>query len=295
MENLFFEQQIEEAIDRIKRFEKLAKSMSLPIEVGFSGGKDSQVVWHLCKLANINATAFFNVSFESSTTRNFIKQYYPEVQFRQYVKQGFFHNAIVNHACMLPTSEIAYCCNDYKHNPKYAVHASITGVRRQESQRRRYRPLLSIKNKSVSKKIAANEYFETNCMGFGSPSPITLNPIIDWYDDEVWEFCAKYNLPRNPEYNITKRVGCMICPKRRFKDNFIYLFKYPKLVDAAIMVRNKGVNFDWFMTIDQKDYINDKVYFICRWLNHSFQPFSKKELALYEQFRKRYDSLHCSV
>lgn len=293
MENLFFEQQIEEAIDRIKRFEKLAKSMSLPIDVGFSGGKDSQVVWHLCKLAHIEATAFYNVCFESSTTRNFIKTYYPEVVFRQYVRQGFFHNAIVNHNCMLPTSEFAYCCNDYKHNLKYAKNASITGVRRQESQSRRYRPLLSIKNKTVSKKITADEYFANSCMGLGSPSPITLNPIVDWYEDEVWEFCAKYSLPRNPEYNVAKRVGCMICPKCRFKDNFMYLFKYPKLVDCAIMVREKGINSSWYLTIDKQDYENNKVYYICRWLNHSFQPFSKKEFALYEQFRKRYDSLHC--
>lgn len=37
------------------------------------------------------------------------------------------------------------------------------------------------------------------------------------------------------------------------------------------------------------DYADDKVQYICRWLNHSFSPFTEKQRKLYEEFRKIYD------
>lgn len=42
MKNMFLGELEEEAIDRIKRFYKIAKTMGFDMCVGFSGGKDSQ-------------------------------------------------------------------------------------------------------------------------------------------------------------------------------------------------------------------------------------------------------------
>jgi phosphoadenosine phosphosulfate reductase len=40
-----------------------------------------------------------------------------------------------------------------------------------------------------------------------------LNPIIDWTEQDVWDFIKKYKLPYNPLYDIGyKRVGCVGCP-----------------------------------------------------------------------------------
>lgn len=39
------------------------------------------------------------------------------------------------------------------------------------------------------------------------------------------------------------------------------------------------------------DYSTDRVYYICRWLNHSFRKFSKKEELLYRQFREYYNTI----
>ena len=291
MESLFLQELEETAIDRIKRFANLAQSMNLPIEVGFSGGKDSQVVWHLVKRAGIEASAYYNICFESPLTRKFINEAYPEVIWRQYVKQGFFRNAVVNHSCMLPTAQRAYCCQDYKHNPHFAVNASITGVRREESAKRRSRQVLSYKNKTQRKKNNFDDYFSSSCMSDGSTSPITLNPIVDWTETEVWKYIKDNNLPINPEYAKTNRVGCMICPKCRFLSNYIMLYQYPKLIDCAILVRLANPNCDWFISLDNMDYSNDKVYYTCRWLNHSFQPFSSKELQLFHLLRARYESV----
>lgn len=53
-----------------------------------------------------------------------------------------------------------------------------------------------------------------------------------------------------------------------------------------------GQNVDWIITSDNKDYSDDKPYYICRWLNHSFMPFTEKQQRLYEKVRKVYDE-HC--
>jgi phosphoadenosine phosphosulfate reductase len=40
-----------------------------------------------------------------------------------------------------------------------------------------------------------------------------LNPIVDWTDEDVWEFIDKRKLPVNPLYGMGyKRVGCIGCP-----------------------------------------------------------------------------------
>lgn len=67
--------------------------------------------------------------------------------------------------------------------------------------------------------------------------------------------------------------------------------KYPKLIDAIIRAR-AGENCDWVITSDNKDYSNDKVYYVCRWLNHSFRPFTQAQQSLFECVRKKYYSIH---
>lgn len=72
--------------------------------------------------------------------------------------------------------------------------------------------------------------------------------------------------------------------------------KYPKLIDAFILAREKadrnGNQIGWVITSENKDYSNDKPYYICRWLNHSFMPFTKKQEELYKQVREKYDDIH---
>lgn len=42
---------------------------------------------------------------------------------------------------------------------------------------------------------------------------VTVNPIIDWTDEDVWEYLHYINVPSNPEYqNGFTRVGCVGCP-----------------------------------------------------------------------------------
>ena len=289
-----FQTEIEQiAIDRIQKFAKLAEKMKFEVCLGFSGGKDSQVVYDLCKRSGISFKAYFNHTFESPITLRFIREHYPDVIWRREYKYGFIENIKIQG--FLPTVQKAFCCDNYKHNPKYVDKCSIVGVRRQESSKRASRTTLSFKNKTTKKKMSVevSEYFKENCQSVGTASVIQLLPIVDWTKDNVWDYIHSHQLPVNPEYEYSDRVGCIVCPKANFTSNYKSLIKYPKLINAFISARNRGgQNIDWIITSDNKDYSDDKPYYICRWLNHSFMPFTEKQQRLYEKVRKVYDE-HC--
>ncbi|MDO4929609.1 MAG: hypothetical protein Q4E59_00590 [Bacteroidales bacterium] len=174
--SLFAEEQERTAIERIQKFAKIAEKMGLEPRLGFSGGKDSQVCYDLCKRSGIHFRAFFNHSFESSTTLRFIRENYPDVIWRRDHKFGFIQNIKVNHSGMLPTVQRAYCCEDYKHNRHYVDDCSILGVRAAESAKRRGRTVLSVKNKKTRKVSNAllSEYFSEHCQSEGAKSLIQL-------------------------------------------------------------------------------------------------------------------------
>ena len=289
-----FQTEIEQiAIERIQKFAKLAEKMKFEVCLGFSGGKDSQVVYDLCKRSGISFKAYFNHTFESPETLRFIREHYPDVIWRRDYKYGFIENIKIQG--FLPTVQKAFCCDNYKHNPKYVDKCSVVGVRRQESSKRASRTTISFKNKTTKKKMSVevSEYFKENCQSVGTASVIQLLPIVDWTKDNVLDYIHSHQLPVNPEYEHSERVGCIVCPKAGFTSNYKSLIRYPKLINAFISARNRGgQNVDWIITSDNKDYSDDKPYYICRWLNHSFMPFTEKQQRLYEKVRKVYDE-HC--
>jgi phosphoadenosine phosphosulfate reductase len=294
MTTLFDDEFEQQAIERIQKFARLSEKMGFVPVLGFSGGKDSQVCYDLCKRAGIQFRAVFNHCFESAETLRFIREQYLEVEWRREVKQGFFENIRTNHNGYLPTVEAAYCCVDYKHNAKYVDDASIVGVRRAESAKRAMRKLLETKNKTLLKKnrqlIA--DYFSEQCVASGAPHEIQLKPIIDWSDSEVWGYIKRHNIPINPAYKTQNRVGCIICPKANLTSNSKALLEHPKLIDCAIAARKKSnAASDWMITGDKKDYAANKAEYICRWLNHSFRPFTKKQRILADLVIEKYNSL----
>lgn len=163
--NLFAEQIEEQAITRIQKFAKIAKTMGFEVGLGFSGGKDSQVCYDLCNRSGIDFKAYYNVAFESSVTKRFIREHYPDVICRKDYKFGFIENIWRNHGGLLPTVQIAYCCDNYKHNRNYVDKCSIVGVRKAESAKRANRTAFEAKNKTVMKRNKAliDDYFEERC------------------------------------------------------------------------------------------------------------------------------------
>lgn len=294
--NMFLDEMEQEAIMRIRKFAKIASAMEYEIGVGFSGGKDSLVVYDLCKRAGIDCKFYFNHSLEDIATLRYIRENFPDVIWRRNEK-GLFEYIAKNMGGLLPSVTFAYCCETYKHNAKFVDDASIVGVRASESAKRKDRKVFETKNKTFAKrhKATIGEYFEDRCQGVGAPNKVQLKPIVDWTDDDVWAYVKKYNLTINPLYKEGfKRIGCMICPKADFTSNYKNLMRYPKLVNSVINARLRGLGTDWIINKGRDSEIDcsdDKVYYVCRWLNHSFMPFSKKQEKLYKKFREYYDNL----
>lgn len=60
-----------------------------------------------------------------------------------------------------------------------------------------------------------------------------LNPIIDWSDEEVWEFIRRYEVPYCELYDQGyKRLGCVGCPMSTHQAE--ELERYPKFKQAYI-------------------------------------------------------------
>lgn len=64
------------------------------------------------------------------------------------------------------------------------------------------------------------------------------------------------------------------------------------MIDAFIKAKKKATNRNWIITADNKDYSDDKVYYICRWLNHSFRQFTKRQEREYELVKEAYIRKH---
>lgn len=67
-----------------------------------------------------------------------------------------------------------------------------------------------------------------------------VNPIVDWSDDDVWDFLHYYGCESNPLYQCgNKRIGCIGCPMagvKKRKDDFL---RYPKYYDIYLRTFDK--------------------------------------------------------
>ncbi len=81
-----------------------------------------------------------------------------------------------------------------------------------------------------------------------------INPIIDWEDEDVWEFIHKYNVPYCELYDKGyKRLGCIGCPMSNTKGMERDFENYPKYRNAYLLAFKKmlkkreedGNNLQW--------------------------------------------------
>lgn len=126
---------VELAIKRLKAF--------CPPEgyyLAFSGGKDSQCIYHLAKMAEVKFDAHYCVtSVDPPELIRFIRKNYPDVKFeRQHNEDGqpvTMWNLIPEHK-MPPTRIVRYCCEKLKETNGEG-RFTVTGVRQAESSNRK--------------------------------------------------------------------------------------------------------------------------------------------------------------
>lgn len=228
---------IDDSIELIRKGEKLALALN-PEDgyfVGFSGGKDSQVLLDLVKRAGVKYKAHYNVTtIDPPENVRFIRQYYPEVHFI-HPRQTFI-KMIEKRG--LPTIFHRFCCEELKEKSG-AGNVVLTGVRADESTKRSRYNEVAIKSNRVehadrSKKHTIEEIEQNEHRCIKGKDAIMIYPILNWTENEVWQYIADNNLPHNPCYDITGRVGCMFCPFANKSQIEFFEQKYPKYKDAIM-------------------------------------------------------------
>jgi len=194
------------AIMRLKQFEP-----PRGYYLAFSGGKDSIVIKKLANLANIKYDAHYNnTTIDPPELIYFIKKYYSDVKFdnpkesllKRLVREGF------------PTRFARWCCKLYKERGGEDRWV-ITGIRWEESTRRKSRRMVEACYKNKNKKF--------------------MNVIIDWTNEDVWEFINKYKMPYCKLYDEGwKRIGCLMCPFTPTRQRKMQAKRYPKYTKAFI-------------------------------------------------------------
>ena len=206
---------IEYSIDLIRKSEKMA--LRLDPENGFyntfSGGKDSQCLYHLVKMAGVKAKTYMNLtSVDPPEVIRFVKRNYPDVELIK-PKMSIYDMAKKKH--FMPTRRFRWCCAEFKETSG-AGKVTLIGIRKEESARRAKRGEIStsIKGKRTEETLDQwSEHEEQMVTCVGGKDKILVSPIIHWTERDVWEFLNSNKIPHCELYDQGfTRIGCICCP-----------------------------------------------------------------------------------
>lgn len=212
------EEKIEHSIGLIKKYEDDAMRLNGGYTVCFSGGKDSQVLLDLFKKAGVKYKAVYNVTTNDPPENvYFIKQQYPEVEF-VLPKLNFYQ--LIEKNGILPTMCKRFCCDELKEYSGVGICAS--GVRREESEKRKGYVEIEYKTKAKDKTYSVGGGQKRRC------KKVLFRPILEWREDEIWQYIEDNNIPINPCYENYGRVGCIFCPFKSDKQLIYSSRRYPR-------------------------------------------------------------------
>lgn len=256
------------SIQLLQKAEKLALSYDAMggYFLAFSGGKDSQCLYHVAKLSGVKFVAHMNLtSVDPPEVIRFVKQQYPDVHFIK-PKKSIYQYAVEKQ--ILPTQRVRWCCNEYKEHAG-AGKVTLIGIRHAESSRRAKRNEVEISNQKFSGTLEGlDEYREKRnskkrksknnksvsivtasgertlgCL-YGKET-LLISPIIHWTFADVWEFLNKLGVAHCELYDQGyTRIGCICCPMSSLKQKRKELARYPHVkrnwIKAIKAIRSGG-------------------------------------------------------
>lgn len=244
-----------QALQYLKAFEPKTE----PYYLCYSGGKDSDTILQLARLADVNFEAVHNLTtVDAPETIQYIKSQ-PEIRID---RPDISMWKLIVKKRMPPTRLARYCC-EYLKERGGKSRVKITGVRWAESAKRKESAgVIKVIGKEKTMRALAEELgieaqntkqgglimnddnaetrrFVEQCYRTTSTM---VNPIVDWTDEDVWEFLHHYGIRSNPIYDVQdiggtfrpcgrNRVGCIGCPMAVAAVRKKELIKYPKYRD----------------------------------------------------------------
>ena len=232
--------------------------------LAFSGGKDSQALYHITQLAGVKFKAHFSpTTVDPPRVIRFIRREYPECEFGK-VEKNIYDMAVEKQ--ILPTTRVRWCCAEYKEMAG-AGKVTLIGIRHAESARRAKRNEVEISNHKFSgdfeqftewqaekikkkyKNLNQDQFSydkEQTVRCISGKDSILVSPIIDWTEADVWEFLNKVcEVPHCELYDIGyHRIGCILCPMSNYKQKLKECQDFPyvkeKWIDAIKKIRAGG-------------------------------------------------------
>ena len=206
----------------VKLLQVCYKAAGEPLEVAYSGGKDSDVILELAKMSGIEYRAIYkNTTIDPPGTIKHVKENGVEIR---RPKESFFS---LMKRKGYPSRLRRFCCDVLK---EYKILDNcVIGIRRCESTKR------------------AKMYSEpTECRGSRKNHVNAIYPILDWSDEDELEFIEERGIKLHPLYyredgsiDITKRLGCMCCPLVYYKKRLQEFKQYPGMVKAYLRCGNE--------------------------------------------------------
>lgn len=192
------------AIERLRSFQ--------PPEgyhLAFSGGKDSIVVYDLAVKAGVKFDTHYNVTgIDPPELVYFIREHYTNITYEKPLMPIWKLIELKG----LPRRNARFCC-EYLKEQSGAGRIVVTGIRWQESWRRKRRSMFE-----------TCRWVKAKCF---------LHPIIDWTGAEVWEYIRVNSLPYCCLYDEGfQRLGCVLCPMTTARQAQRDKERWPKLAAA---------------------------------------------------------------
>jgi phosphoadenosine phosphosulfate reductase len=195
---------VQQAIERLHTF--------CPPEgywVAISGGKDSCVIYDLCKKSGCMCEYHHNLTtIDPPEVIHFLREHMADVSIDRpekplavkLVEKGF-----------PPLRTQRWCCEIYKERGG-AGRLIVTGVRSEESPRRKSRRMVE------------------SCFRGGKRS--FIHPIIDWTSEQVWLYIKENALPYLSLYDCGfTRVGCVLCPMTSNENRAREMKRFPRIAE----------------------------------------------------------------
>ena len=247
-----------QAIERLRAF---APKDGDKYYVCYSGGKDSDVIRILAALADVPHEIHHNLTtVDAPETVWYIKSIPNVIIDKATYADGSPKTMwnLISRKKLPPTRLMRWCCAELKEWGGRGC-LRVTGIRWDESRTRKENgDVVKIigKQKATQKMLddIGLQYTVTRQGGIKMSMDndmardsgdflqhcyrdrtVTVNPIVDWTERDVWDFLHHYGCESNPLYQCGEdRIGCVGCPLSGNRQQERDFAKYPKIRDNYV-------------------------------------------------------------